>query len=99
MGLGYKSDERKLEGFTNYIFNSKGFSSKYAKYDGQPCKIVSHLNENEYDVEATGTMWLIEFEDDVQTYAFADEIVVPTRKKEEPNFLKTITGILGKVLG
>jgi hypothetical protein len=26
MGLGYKSDERKLEGFTNYIFNSKGFS-------------------------------------------------------------------------
>ena len=27
MGLGYKSDERKLEGFTNYIFNSKGFSS------------------------------------------------------------------------
>lgn len=66
-------DGRSLEGKT-CLFSTNGSDSRYKVYDGQLCAVIERIDENSYDFDDVGTMWLVRMPDGKKVEAFADEI-------------------------
>lgn len=57
-----------------YTYNSHGGCEEMAPYDGKKAKVLRAVGEDEIDIEETGAMYGVEFEDGKVTEVFADEL-------------------------
>ena len=56
------------------IFNTHGSDSTWCERDGEACKVLRPLTDEEADLFDVGMMYRVRFNDGVETDAFEDEL-------------------------
>ena len=56
------------------VYNSHGADSELNIRNGMSVQVIGELDENEYDVEETGLMYRVRFDDGFETDVFSDEL-------------------------
>lgn len=63
-----------LATFNRYVNDPETSEKELVKREGQTVTVFAPLNPETYDIEETGTMYRIKFEDGYETDAFEEEL-------------------------